>query len=420
MSFLPSQVAYTPTLPSLGADVVNTSIALAPTTGSAFSENAIISFDIPTTAGAYLDPESLYLRYKWSTTSALGFEIKGTPAYTPIKNVQVFFGSAIVENTQDWGMVQNMVVNLTHNAAQKAGLAGAYGYSDYTATNMGQGLNGRTGTLNEVFSVAAPFPCILSNAQKLIPLGLMPQIRVSITLDTISNIYTTAVVPTAFSLTNVELCYDSVSMPGVDNQVRGMGEKIYIKSAAYSTATTAVASGSSGSIDLLYNVRLSSIKSVFASFGGTTAQSLNKSWDSYDITSNSGDYAFSVGGIQHPQRPISAVNCRAAALMELKAAIGGVHSSQTNNFSISAAEFAYVGNGTTTMKIPAKFIISQNLERLQSNQILLSGMSSQASPVSLRISSPTATAQLHNVSCIFLYDALIEVDTMSKNAVVKQ
>jgi hypothetical protein len=419
---LPRELQYVPTLPSLGENVVNTTVVIAPSNGASFGENSIIQFDLP--QRGFLDPNTLYLRFRITQTSAAGAELRGTPCYTPFINLQTIFGSSIVENIQNYGQIQNMLVQLTHNSSQKAGLASAYGLGDYAVTTavtlLGANLNGRTCTASETVSVACPLKCVLSESEKLVPLCMMSGVRIQMTVDSIANMFST-VIPTAFALTNLELVYDQIDFgAGVEAMVRSMGDKIYVKSASYSCSNNTLASGSSGSLDLLYNTRLSSIKSLFANFGGTSANSLNKVYDSYDITSGNGDYSFSVGGIQYPPRPISTVTSKAGAVMELKQAIGGIHSSETNNFSISVGEFGVDGNDATTVRIPGKFYLGVNLEKLSTNGALLTGLSSQSAPIGLRINTGTALAQAYNVSVIAMYDALIEVDTVSKNATVKQ
>jgi hypothetical protein len=199
-----------------------------------------------------------------------------------------------------------------------------------------------------------------------------------------------------------------------------MGDKLYVKSSSYAVSNNTLASGTSGTIDLLYNTRLSSVKSLFASFGGTTSASLNKTYDSYDPTQSNGDLQFSIGGIQYPARPVSTIFGKAGALMELKQASGGIMSRDTNSFSISPAEFSVQGNATTSVRIPGKFYFGQNVERLSTNGALLTGISTQSAPIGLRINTASATAQAYNIALIALYDALIEVDTASRNATIKQ
>ena len=420
---LPRELQYVPTLPSLGDNVVNTTVVISPTNGASFGENSIVQFDLP--QRGFLDPNTIYLRYKLTQTSAASAELKGTCCYTPFINLQTIFGSSIVENIQNYGQIQNMLTQLTHNSSQKAGLAAPYGLGDYAVTTavtlLGANINGRICTASESISMACPLRCILSESERLVPLAMMSGVRLQLTLDSIANMYTTAVVPSAFAITNVELVYDQIDFgSATEAMVRSMGDRIYVKSASYACSNNTLATASTGTVDLLYNTRLSSVKSLFANFGGTSSASLNKVYDSYDITSGNGDYCFSVGGLQYPARPVSTVTNKTGAFMELKQAIGGIHSSQTNNFSISAGEFGVVGNATTTVRIPAKFYFGVNLEKLSTNGALLTGLSTQSAPIGLRINTSTATAQAHNISVIAMYDALIEVDTVSMNATVKQ
>lgn len=426
MSVLPKELEYVPVLPSLSDGTVNTSVVIQPSNGATFGENSIIQLDLPSRANSFLDPSTLYIRYKMTLTSAASAELKGAcPVFTPFSNLQTIFGSQIVENVQNFGVVQSLITNITHSNAQKEAMAVPYGLTDYTITTavstLGQNLNSRLCTSNEVFTVSAPLRCILSESERLVPLGLMPLVRIQLTVDSIANIFTTAVVPTAISISNFELCYDSIDFgSNVSQMVSSMGEKIYIKSQSYATSSATLASGSSNTQNLIYNTRLSSVKSLIANFGGTAAASLNKLYDSYDITSNNGSYQYIIGGITYPQRPVSTANNKAGAFTELRLATGGLNTS-TTEMSITPVEFAYISANTTTARLPAKFYFGSNTERLASNNILLSGISTQASPISLQLEiGSTATSQQHNIMLICVYDALIEITPSMKDATVKQ
>jgi len=246
-----------------------------------------------------------------------------------------------------------------------------------------------------------------------------------LTVDTIANMFTTAVVPTGFQISNFELCYDSVDFGGqVTQMVQSMGEKIYIKSQSYATSSATLASGTSGTINLIYNTRLSSVKSLIANFGGTASTSLNKLFDSHDVTSQTagtglGSYQYLIGGIPYPARPVSTVNNRAGAFNELRLAVGGLNVG-TTDMSITPQEFGYTNAGTTTVRIPSKFYFGTNVERLSTNSALLTGISTLSSPINLQIECPTATNQAFNVMTVCLYDALIEISPMMRDASVKQ
>tara|TARA_R110000803_G_scaffold48880_2_gene101695 strand:+ start:1931 stop:3247 length:1317 start_codon:yes stop_codon:yes gene_type:complete len=425
MSVLPKELSYVPLLPSLGESVVNTSVVIQPSNGAVFQEQSIIQIDLPNKVGSYLDPNTVYVRFKINVTSANGAELKGSiPALTCFSNLQTIFGSQIVENIQQYGVVQSMLTNVTHNAAQKAGMAVGYGLTDYpiitAVTTMAQNLNSRTCTLNESFSVSVPLRCILSEAERLIPLGLMSSVRVQLTLASISEMFTSVVVPTGFNISNFEFCYDSINFGSqVDDMVRSMGERIYIKSQSYATSSASLAAASSGSISLLYNTRLSSVKSLFTNFGGTANASLNKLYDSYDVTSSSGSYQYMIGGLPYPARPVSTINNKTAILSELRLAVGGLNAG-TTDMSISPVEFNYLSGGVTTARLSSKLFFGTNVERLSTNGNLLTGISTLSSPISLQIETTVPTVQAHNIMCVCLFDALIEVTPSMKDATVKQ
>jgi hypothetical protein len=260
---------------------------------------------------------------------------------------------------------------------------------------------------------------ILSNSEKLIPLFAMPQIRIVLTMDAIANCFNIATggAVTAFTLSNLELCYKVVDMGGqVEDMVRSMGDKIYIKSQSFSCASQTLASGSTGYNELVFNQRYASVKSLYAINGGTTIGA-NKAFDSTDITTNNGDYSFSVGGVIYPQRPISSLVNRAGALMELKSATGSIYD-KSNSFAFNSVEYAAVSATVTTAQAMGKYFIGTSLEKLNSDS-LLTGISTQNSPISYRISLGSATGQAHLITLVANYDALFEVDTVNRQVAVK-
>ena len=167
-------------------------------------------------------------------------------------------------------------------------------------------------------------------------------------------------------------------------------------------------------------MRLASIKSLFLILAGTHATSLNKNYDSLDITTNNGSYQFYIASAPYPSRPISTILNKAGVLAELSQAFGPVHDLTTTNFSITPKEFNYTNNSTTTIAQPGKFFCACNTERLSTNQVMLSGVSSQNSPISVRIDINTATTNSQILNLVALFDAIIEVDIMNKQASVLQ
>ena len=435
---LPKELAYVPSLPSL-PECLSQEVVLAPVNGGSFGPSSLIQFDL--VARGFIDPASIYLRYKatLTNTSTQNSTMKGTPVYSFFNKLETIFGSSVVESVNQYNQVCNMMTNLQLSVAQKYGQQINYGWSIGSSASLTpslEQLDGRICYNNEVFTLAAPLPCILSMAEKLIPAGLMPNIRIQLTTASIAEAFVNANLPTAYSLTNVELCYTMVDFSGDTNElVKNMGDQFYIKSTSFKNMGASLSSGVSGSIDLVYNMRLASIKSLFAHFCGQNATAcVNGIFDSIDPTSGNGELVYNIAGTSYPTRPVSTLNNKAAVMCELKKAVGALHSTEYNT-SINSVEFSHtdysvlsteVIAGTARVPVPTqlytagKFIFSCNTEKFSTSNTILSGISTQSSPISLRISTNTATLQAYNVYLMAMYDCLIQVNPHERNASVKE
>ena len=418
---LPKELAYSPSLPAL-PECISQDVVLAPVNGGSFGPSSLIQFDL--VARGFIDPSSLYIRYKSTLTQTTAGDvstIRGTPVYSFFNKLETIFGSSIVESINNYNQVCNMMTNLQMDVAMKYGSQANLGYGNgLTVPNL-EGLDGRTCATSDVISLSAPLPCILSSAQKLVPAGLMPNIRVQLTTENIAAMFTTSQPPSNYALTNVELCYTMIDFHGeVNDLVRGMGEQFYIKSQSFKNMGASLASGGTGSTDLIYNMRLASIKSLFANFSGqTTTKCLNGIFDSVDPTSGSGDMVFNIAGTNYPTRAVSTLNNKSAFLMELKKAVGALHSDSYNT-SINTVEFLSVDATVTSATAPGKFIFGVNCEKLSVNSALLTGCSTNSSPISLRISTSSAPTQSYSVNLIAMYDALIVVQPELRQASVRE
>ena len=139
------------------------------------------------------------------------------------------------------------------------------------------------------------------------------------------------------------------------------------------------------------------------------------------MTQGNGEYSIVIAGVSYPQRPLSALNNKTYVLQELRRASGNLDD-KNNNLAINSVEFYRTLAAGTTYQIPAKFIIGIPLEKLHidNDKAILSGVSTNNSNITVNISTATATAQAHTVNLILNYDAIIEVDTMSRDARVRQ
>jgi hypothetical protein len=416
---LPSSIDYKESLPALPDACQQIPVASSPVNGASFQSGQQIYFDLLNRG--FLVPDSMYLSYSYSVTNgATANYWKGVPVYSAFNRLDVQMGSQTVDTIQNYGVTMHLLVNTQYDVAQKYGMQACFGFDPSSNINAIPNLEELDGkyiapSTTVTGSVSAPLVSLLSNSEKLIPLFAMPQIRLILTLDSLSNQFTGSSV-SGFTMSNVELRYKVIDMGGaVENVVLNMGPKLYIKSQSFSCASQTLPA-TTGYNELVFNQRFASVKSLYAINGGG-ANGVNGMYDSIDLTSNNGDYSFMIGGVLYPQKPISTSTCKTQALMELKSAVGSIYD-KSNNMSINKAEFSFVAGNTTSATAPAKFFIGTSTEKLNSNN-LLTGISTQNSPISYRINTGTSTGSATTVSLVVNYDALIEVDTMTRQASVK-
>lgn len=439
---LPKEIYYKQAA-SLPEGTQSNSIVASPINGATFGPSSIIQFDL--VQRGYLVPESMYIRYKNTITGGVAAAVngmKGTPVYTPFSRLETIVGSQVVESIQNYHQLCNMLVNCKMNYSQKLGLAYPFGYGSTqaassvvadvfnlgTAAVNGLSLVAQTNAAVLNVSVAAPLGCILSNADNLVPLKYMPSCRIQLTTDSLANCFLLAAAAAnaiqGYSLSNLELCYDVIDFsPMVDQAISSMnGGKLTIKSQSYLSSGVTTGVLAAGTVEYLFNQRLASIKSLFCHLtgGGGAGVSLNGLFDSCDITSGAGDYQWFIGGAPYPPRPISTVLNKAGVMMELSAAFGPAHDLLTSNFSITPTEFNSSNATVTTLATMGKFYLGTNVEKLSTNGALLTGISSQGSPISFRVSANNGAANSQTIQLICCYDALLEVDMMARSLIVLQ
>jgi len=232
---------------------------------------------------------------------------------------------------------------------------------------------------------------------------------------------TFAKLPSAFSITNFELCYTMTDMgSGVEAMVMGMGRTLSLKSHGISNTAVSVAAGSSGSLSFVFNQRFASIRSAFV-LPNITTQS--KWAEICDLTSGSGDYQLLVGNQAFPQAPLSSANNRSGILQETRRAFGNLYSN-TNSLSIDTTEFARNNNSAANTKYyeSGKFIVGVNLDKIQSgDHVMMSGTSTYNTPISVNVNVATVggTAVISNLNLILDYDAILVLDPMARQLSVR-
>lgn len=496
MDTLPSSVDYSEPMGVIPAGTENYNVTCYAVNGSSFTAGQQIIVDLNNVG--YLDPASLSIRYKLALTIpavALGngitgqsFCVPGCPVFTPILRLDTLFNSNVVESVNNYNSVATALSNLSMSVSDKMGQQTCLGYLsqawagatynasapvlkiDYSTVNentdgltlvVGNGV--ATATLAGVATItlSAPLPCLLSNAEKLIPLN-GTNVRLQFTLDTQDNVCPSSVSPistalfqgldvagvapsagfaamgglpvagqfTAYTITNFEVVYNQIQFPPhVERQILAM-PKLRIKTSSYATGLQTLASGVAGTVNLVYNLRYASIKAMILLMGassagvaGTAANfSGNKLFESVDITSGGGSYNFQCNGVYYPQNPLSTANNKSGVLTELRRAMIDLYANNANSMAIDTTEFAKtdasIGAAANlsvqSVSKPGKFYVGVNTAKM-SDKAVFSGISSQNSPITAVINvGSTATTYGYSPILMCYYDAIVEIDVATK------
>ena len=109
MSGLPTLVNYQEPLVVLPPETQNFEYTAVPVNGSSFAPSSQILVDLGNRG--FLDPASLYIRYKITYTSNAGgaaadtMTIVGTPAYTPFLRLDTFANSQNIETINNLSLI---------------------------------------------------------------------------------------------------------------------------------------------------------------------------------------------------------------------------------------------------------------------------------------------------------------------------
>ena len=444
MERLPKSIDYSTPLATLPEGTVNYLVSNTPINNSSFTPGSTIIVDL-NNVPAFLDPASLSFRYKYvavtatcptaATTATLNAGIVGCPAYTPFLRCDILANSSVVESINNYNTVATMLTNVGLSVSEKLGQQASLGYSEYSGDTMdnqfdtdGIVLNAFTGSASTQAAVTATnyisaplIGCSLSYAEKLVPLDIANW-RIQLTLDSLANIgssLTGDVALASYTITNFEIVYNQIQFPNNINQQIKMMPKIRIKTKSFAVGSQSIPASSSGTVNLYYNLRYASVRSLFLLCAPTSnANSASKAMESVDVTANAsggnGSYQFSIGGVVCPQNPLSTLNNKSGILNELRRAMGSIYE-KNNSMSIGATEFLQAQTSVTSISIPGKFYVGVNTQKLtESQDYMFTGISSANSQINVIINMGTANTNAVNAYLVANYDSIFEFDVLTK------
>lgn len=432
---LPREINYAEQLPSLLPGTQNLTQVLNPVNGSSFTtDGAQIIVDFP--SRGFIDPKSLYFSYNMSiTTGATAGSVVRCPLYAPFARLDLYINNALIESINDYNIVACLWTDLYLGPNEKASLQSGFGYSN--ADGAISKYDARvlpTAAGANAYKVSGPLVCsMLSGMDKFLPAFACGQVRLVFTLDALAN-YTSKVAndPTAFTLSNFQVTYDMIDFgPEVERSVSQIPQ-VVIKSSGFINQSVVVPVGTNGNNSFVFNTRLASIRNaILSSSCARDAVFVNGKFDSPNLAGGgtatftagtSSTFSLNIGGQVYPQAgPLTTAN-QSAILMELRKATGSLYD-WSKASSINILEFAYIETGRnpvnstdlTTAQEPAKFYVGFDLNKINSAQnAMLNGTSSQNSPIVAQINFAAATTLAKSLNLTCNYDAVLTIDTRSK------
>jgi len=440
MIALPKSVDYSTPLATMPDGTINYLVSNTPVNNSSFTPGSTIIVDL-NNVPAFLDPASLSFRYKYvavtatcptaATTVTLNAGIVGCPAYTPFLRADILCNSAVIESINNYNTVATLLSNVGYSVSEKLGQAYNLGYCGSGGDTMDNqqdvdghviaAFTGSTATQAAVTAtnyISAPLiGCSLAYAEKLVPLDI-GNWRIQLTLDSLANIgssLSSDVALASYTITNFEIVYNQIQFPAAINQQIKMNPKLKIKTKSFAVGSQSIPASSTGTINLYYNLRYASIRSLFLLCTPTSnTVSASKAMESIDITTNNGSYQFSIGGVNYPMNILSTLNNKAGILNELRRAMGSIYN-KNNSMAIGGTEFLSTQSTTTTITIPGKFYVGTNVQKMtESQDFMFTGVSSTSSQINAIINMGTANTYAANAYLVANYDAIFEFDVLTK------
>jgi hypothetical protein len=422
----------------------------------AFSSQQI-SFTLPSgqSPSTFLDTTATSLSFNltWqigtasSVTGGLCQLIGGASSF--FDSLQLVSNNTPLESISSYGQLANMAITNLCNYADR------YGSISFSGLDV----NGQSGidlphaaTATHNISFTIPLMSIIgqnNNSGKYLPIGLINNLQLFMTTSALLPVttYCTAVT-TAAVFTTPTLSQFSLNLKYVDigsNAVMSAakGGKIYIKANTWTNSNVSIPNGSIGASSLLFQIRNSSVKSLF--WYQAIAQTAASSNGGYDCLNNGFVTAAQcvVGGSRFPNRQLNPSQRPSECMHNLACAWGysgdwqkfsGVLSRESYGATIpslgtnpdlslvvpaSGTRSAPTGSDTgaiAQVKSPSMHILGVDLEKCSSS-VLFQGINTRATPPFVELTfgvATTATATCYGFS---ISDVVLEVDIGSRSIV---
>ena len=425
---LPSELDFS--LPASLPDNRSYELRTQPNNASTFSsQGSVIQISLPQLQRSFYESNSMYLTGRLTvTTNNATNPIYMNPAgaYGCFSRWTVrTSGGQTLDDIQNPGYVANVLLNAGLTTAERASCANTMLLNERVDdSNMGMTFNTASAGRASVLDFAIPMIGLL-NMTKYLPaygteLILELTVAPSASWAVSSNAATTL---DAFTFSNMELVSQVLEFsPSAFQMIQAQyADKIVLKSETYAFGSTTLAAGSSGVVDIPFQIRCNSLKRLFLIASPTTA---SEGVGYAGVNPNANSISFINNGTSYPQRP---VQCQrpAEVFAQFQKAFGGLYSaeksSQIGIGGFRRASTAYVAgvyaafNATlgNILTAPNKWFFVLDLETLANHkETMYNGINTAGSSSNyIRIDIGTQLAGVaHAVNYYSCHDVLLNMD----------
>ena len=422
----------------------------------------VIGFDLPcgNSDSVFLDPASTTLSFTLTytvTTASVGgtgtiMNLIGSGA-SFFDTLTLFSNNTPLETINMYGLLQNFLLNNTVSKSERSGgisvCMGTDDFGSYTGVDLPFSA---LGTYRINFSIPLLSVIGINCPDKLFPIGSVNnlQLQLQTTMNYPFVSYCT-VVPTTmpavsagFTLSEFSLNMKYIDVGDVASSMLRQtlqNGKWFIKASTYTNSNVTIPAQSSGSQQLLLQIRNTSVKSIFHTFGlAVSAVTPNGLYDSINPSLSSRQ--LQIGGSYFPNKPISDIYRPSEGYINLIQSLGGNIGNKASGtvvdksiynmcipsvvagselFCITPANGvrAVPSGGDTTelilAKYPSMFYCGYDLERSQG--VLFQGYNTRSTPPFLNLYLAQSTGAGNNVTCTAwgLSDVVLVFDVASKS-----
>lgn len=335
-----------------------------------------IIFDLPCSGGkgVHLDPRFTLLNFRVAYEVPTGASSAIITSARLRSHAMAFFdrmfitsqSGAILEDINQYGLVNDIVVQTEIDVAQRDVLSAAYGFAYENATtnalnsNNGHVLTGidastLSAAVKVYYSYSVPILSSLlgKGASKMFNIGSTN--RLQLTLQTSSILPITFVTSTATTaatfiatIDNISLGLQYVDVGAAGMRLLGKAGMQYYNGLTWRVSATSVSAGTSGAVSILTGLKGSSVRTcglrVCESSTQTTAGCVNGIYDSKCPQATA--LSWNINGQLYPSNPINPLYNPAQLFQQTQQALGNFNSYEWKCGLVPSQYFKYIPGGT--------------------------------------------------------------------------